>query len=172
MTVIRRAELQDLGSITEIYNRAILETTATFDTEPKTADEQRAWFDKHGPRYPILVAESDGAIVGWASLSEWSDRCAYSDTAEISLYVAEGRQGRGLGKRLLEAISEAGHEAGLHTVVARIAEGNGVSVHLHKSAGFEDIGIMKEVGRKFGKLIDVRLMQKIYDSSEPPRRCS
>ena len=81
--IIRPAILQDLGDITEIYNRAILNTTATFDTTPKTLKEQKAWFSCHGPRHPVLVAREDDLIVGWAALSEWSDRCAYSGTAEI-----------------------------------------------------------------------------------------
>ncbi|MBI4831712.1 MAG: N-acetyltransferase [Candidatus Lindowbacteria bacterium] len=141
----------------------MLKTVATFDTEPKTAAEQKVWFANHSPKYPIVVAESDGGIVGWASLSRWSDRCAYSDTAEISLYVRENFQRKGAGKKLIKAIMEEGRKAGLHTVVARIVEGNDISIRLHESAGFNHIGIMKEVGRKFGKLLDVYLMQKIYD---------
>ncbi len=162
MLSIRRATLDDLDAITEIYNEAILKTVATFDTEPKTLEEQQRWFASHGPKYPIMVAEEDGLVVGWASLSMWSDRCAYADTAEISLYVRETHQGRGIGKKLLEAILNEGKRAGLHTVVARITEGNAVSIHLFKSAGFEHIGVMREVGRKFGKLLDVHLLQKIY----------
>lgn len=162
MLAIRPAKLDDLNTITEIYNEAILATVATFDTEPKTDAEQKAWFANHDPKHPILVAETDGAVVGWASLSKWSDRCAYSDTAEISLYVKEEFQGGGLGRRLLEDIIREGEKVGLHTVIARIAEGNKESIYLHESVGFEHIGIMKEVGRKFDKLLDVYLMQKIY----------
>lgn len=160
--VIRPASSQDLSVITDIYNEAILTTTATFDTEPKTTEEQRVWFDTHGPRSPLLVAERDGLVLGWASLSEWSDRCAYSDAAEVSLYVRSEHQGKGVGRLLLEAILKEGQKAGLHTVIARVAEGNQVSVRLHESVGFEHIGVMKEVGRKFGRLLDVYLMQKLY----------
>ncbi len=167
MLIIGHAKSENLEFITGIYNRAILRTVTTFDTEPKTVDEQRIWFADHGPKYPILVAELDGVIVGWASLSKWSDRCAYSDTAEISLYVEEAFQGKGIGRKLLESIIHKGQKAGLHTVIARIGEGNEISVHLCESVGFQHIGIMKEVGRKFGKLLDVYLMQKIYDSNAP-----
>ena len=163
MLTIRRAALPNLDAITEIYNAAILKTVATFGTEPKTDAEQKSWFDGHGPKYPILVAEQDGLIVGWASLSMWADRCGYSDTAEGSLYVREEHQGRGIGRKLMEAMAQEGKKAGLHTVIARIAEGNEVSIHLAESAGFKHIGVMKEVGRKFGKLLDVYLMQLIYD---------
>lgn len=164
MITTRHATLDDLGIITKIYNDAIHKTVATFDTKPKILEEQRVWFNEHGPKNPIMVAEQDGLIIGWASLSTWSDRCAYSDTAEVSLYVIEEHQGKGIGRKLLEAIVKEGQKIGLHTVIARITEGNEVSVHLHKSLGFEHIGIMKEVGRKFGKLLDVYLMQKIYNS--------
>jgi len=162
MPTIRRAELRDLDSITAIYNDAITKTIATFDTQPKTAREQLSWFEEHGPRHPILVADSDGEVVGWISLSEWSDRCAYSDTAEVSLYVAEKHRGKGVGKKLLESVVEEAGKVGLHTLVSRIAGGNKTSIHLHESFGFEHVGIMREVGRKFGQLIDVHLMQKIF----------
>jgi L-amino acid N-acyltransferase YncA len=165
MLTIRRANPKDLDAITEIYNEAILKTSATFDTQPKTSEEQKIWFADHGPKYPVLVAEEGGMVVGWASLSRWSDRCAYSDTAEISLYVGEEHQGKGTGKRLLKAILLEGQKAGLHTIVARITEGSQASIHLHKSMGFTHVGILREVGRKFGRLLDVHLMQKIFEST-------
>jgi phosphinothricin acetyltransferase len=163
MLRIRNAKLKDLDRITEIYNEAIVKTVATFDTQPKTLKEQSVWFSNHGTKYPLLVAEENGLVVGWASLSKWSDRCAYSNTAEISLYVKEEFQGKGIGKKLLEATMQEGQKASLHTVIARVAEGGEASIHLHKSVGFEHIGIMREVGRKFGRLLDVHLLQKIYD---------
>jgi len=165
MIIVRKATPDDLTAITEIYNQAILKTTATFDTEPKSLEEQKVWFESHGPKYPILVAEQDNKIVGWASLSKWSDRCAYSDTAEISLYIDEKERGKGIGRKLLETIVLEGEKAGLHSIIARIAEGNEMGIHLHKSVGFEHIGVMKEVGRKFGRLLDIYLMQRIYKSS-------
>ena len=164
MLSIRRATLKDLAGITEIYNEAILNTTATFDTQPKTVSEQSDWFDDHDAKHPLLIAEKAEHIVGWASLSRWSDRCAYSDTAEVSLYVKEGHRGKGIGRSLLKALVHEGGKAGLHTIIARISEGNEASLHLFESEGFEQVGIMREVGRKFGKLLDVYVMQKIYDS--------
>ncbi len=163
MLTIRSATLQDLGAITEIYNDAILKTVATMDTDPKTDAEQKSWFDHHGTKYPIIVAEEDNLIVGWASLSQWSYRCAYSDTAEASLYVRGEHQGRGIGRKLTEAIIKEGGKAGLHTLIGRIADGNDASIHLAESAGFKHIGIMKECGRKFGRLLDVHLVQYIYE---------
>jgi len=163
MFTVRKATLQDLEAITVIYNQAILNTVATFDTQTKTAEGQRGWFAQHGEKHPILVAEQDGVLVGWASLSAWSDRCAYSETAEISLYIAENHRSQGIGRKLSEAIIKAGQEAGLHTLIARITEGNTASIRIAESQGFEHIGIMREVGRKSGKLLDVHLMQKIYE---------
>ena len=84
---IRKAELADLEAIRDIYNEAILTTTATFDTEPKSAAERLQWFQSHDERHPILVAVVDGKVVGWASLTQWSDRAAYDDTAETSFCV-------------------------------------------------------------------------------------
>ena len=162
MVKIRSARMEDLDAIMEIYNEAIMKTVATFDTELKSYADQKKWFDDHGSQNPILVAEQNSVIVGWASLSKWSDRCAYSETAEISLYVREEHQGRGIGRCMIEAIIKEGKKAGLHTIIARITEGNESSLHLHRSVGFTHIGIMKEVGKKFGKRQDVHLMQKIY----------
>jgi len=158
---IRRATINDLDAITEIYNDAIRKTVATFDTAPKSPQEQRVWLDSHGAKYPIVVGEIDGVIVGWASLSLYSDRCAYSDTAEISVYIAELHRGKGFGRKILEKIIHLGQDVGLHVLIARIAEGNEKSIHLFDSVGFTHVGVLKEVGRKFGKLLDVYLMQKI-----------
>lgn len=166
MVTIRPATINDLPAITEIYNEAILTTNATFDNEPKTLAEQKAWFTAHDAKRPILVAERDKVVVGWASLSEWSSRCAYADTAEISIYIKQELRSQGIGKGLMTAIMQEGKRIGLHTVIARITEGNQSSLHLHEEAGFENIGVMREVGHKFGKLLDVRLMQRIY----PPKK--
>jgi len=163
MMQIRKAQEKDLPMITEIYNEAIMTTIATFDTTPKTLDEQKTWFEDHGRKNPLLVAEMDGTVIGWGSLSKWSDRCAYTDTAEISLYIRKDYQGKGIGKRLLKRILEEGETQGLHAVIARITEGNTISISLHEEFGFFPIGVMKEVGVKFGKRLDVLLMEKIFE---------
>jgi L-amino acid N-acyltransferase YncA len=162
MLTLRKTTLDDLGQITEIYNDAIEKTTATFDTEPKTQEEQEKWFANHDASHPVLIAEQDGLIVAWASLSQWSDKCAYCDTAEISLYVKEEYRGKGIGKQLMKAIIQEGKTAGLHTVIARIAGSNKISADLCRSFGFQYIGTMREVGKKFGNFLDVHIMQLIY----------
>lgn len=163
MLTIRPAQLSDLDAITEIYNEAIRTTTATFDIEPKTRDQQLRWFKSHGPRHPILVADLDGEVVGWASLGKWSDREAYDDTAETSFYVKEGHRGKGIGRELKQAIIKEAERLGFHTLIARVAEGGDVSLHLNESLGFVRVGTLREVGRKFGKRLDVHILQKIID---------
>ncbi len=170
MPSIREATIDDLEGITEIYNDAILSTVATFDTSSKTMEEQREWFAGHGPSSSILVAElsadeGNTVVVGWASLGPWSDRCAYSDTAEISIYVADEHRGKGIAGKLMAAILREGKRAGFHTVIARISEGSKASIRLHESAGFFYIGTMREVGRKFGMILDVHMMQIILDDT-------
>ncbi len=159
---IKKASFKDINDITEIYNEAILKTNATFDTKIKTVDEQIKWFKDHGSKNPIIVAKEKKNTIGFASLSKYSNRCAYSDTAELSLYIRKEFQGKGYGKKLMNEIIKEGKKAGLHVVISRITKGNKKSVYLHKLVGFEKIGIMKEVGLKFGKRLDVILMQKLY----------
>lgn len=162
MLAIIRASTDHIEAITDIYNEAVLTTTATFDTEPISLDEQRIWFAEHDDKFPIFVALKYGKVVGWASLSKWSGRCAYSDTAEISVYIKDGYRGKGIGSKLVSRVLEEGKKAGVHTVLARIADGSGASLKIHEKAGFEYVGVMKEVGKKFGKLFDVHLLQLVF----------
>jgi L-amino acid N-acyltransferase len=158
---IRKAEISDLSEITDIYNEAVLNTTATFDTEPKDMPERLQWFKSHDERHPIIIAEFEGAVAGWASLSKWSDRPAYRDTAETSFYVKSGYRNQGIGRKLKEAIIEEAERLRFHTLIARVAEESKASRHLNESLGFVYVGTLKEVGRKFGKLLDVHILQKI-----------
>jgi phosphinothricin acetyltransferase len=159
---IIEARAEHIPAITEIYNDAIDHSVATFDTQHKTVEEQKAWVAGHGKRYPMLVAVVGDEVIGWASLSAYSDRCAYADTVEISLYVRDGFRGKGVGRELTGALLQAGREAGLHTVVARIESSNEASIHIFKTFGFSYVGVMREVGYKFGRLLDVTIMQLIY----------
>ena len=160
---IRRAELSDAAAIAEIYNEAILTTTATFDTEPKSVEERTAWLAAHGERHPVLVAVEEGIIVGWASLSPWSDRCAYADTAETSFYVRSTHRGRGIGRRLKDSIIEEARRLRFHSLIARVADESRESIHLNEQAGFIHVGTLKEVGCKFGRRLSVHIMQKMLD---------
>ena len=161
--IIRQARPSDAGAIAHIYNEAILTTVATFDTEPKTAEERTQWLESHDDRHPILVAEVEGAVVGWASLTQWSDRPAYDDTAESSFYVHSTHRGHGIGRKLKEAIVDHARQLGYHTLIARITAGSIESLHLNETTGYVYVGTLKEVGRKFGRLLDVHILQKILD---------
>ncbi len=158
---IRPAEIRDLDEIREIYNDAVLTTTATFDIVPRTFEQQKVWFKQHDKKFTIIVAELDKKVAGWASLSRWSDRAAYNGTVENSVYVMKEFRNRGIGRKLLAQLIEDAKSNGLHSIIARIAEGNETSIRMHKEYGFEITGIMKEAGKKFGRYIDVTLMQKM-----------
>jgi phosphinothricin acetyltransferase len=162
MISYRPATLEDQSAILDIYNEAVLNTTATFDTEERTMEKQLLWFHSHRQRHPVMVAEVAGSILGWASMSPWSERSAYDASVEVSVYVHADHRGNGVGTRLLELITLAGKEAGNHTVISRITSGNDVSIHLHEKLGYRIVGTLKEVGFKFGRYLDVVLLQLNY----------
>lgn len=166
--VIRPATEADLPAITAIYNDAIRNTTATFDTEEKTLDDRRRWLLQRDARHPVLVAELQGRVAGFAALNPWSDRCAYAATAENSVYVDAALRGGGIGTRLLAALLQTARAAGLHTLIARIAAGNPASEALHRAAGFAHIGTMREVGLKFGRRLDVHMYQVVLGQARLP----
>lgn len=167
MLLIRPASPQDVKDITAIYNDAILNTTATFDTEIKSEEDRLKWLEGHDEKHPVLCAEIDSKVVGFASLSAWSDRCAYRLTSEVSVYVASGFRGIGIGKRLLEQLVFQAEKTGMHYLLARITEGNEVSLHLHAQYGFRHVGVMTQVGYKFGKFLNVHLMEKVFLNNTP-----
>lgn len=159
---IRPASVADAPAILAIYNEAVRNTVATFDTEARSLPDQVSRLEEHGPSHLVVVAEQAGSVIGWASLSPWSDRKAYAGTAEVSFYVAENLRGKGVGRQLLEQLVRRGRSVGLHTLLARIADGSVVSLHLHESLGFTRAGIMREVGWKFDRWVDVHLLQYVY----------
>lgn len=159
---LRSAREEDVPALAGIYNEAVLTTVATFDTQPRSLEAQREWLRLHNPAHPVFVAEVRGEVVGWASLSRWSDRRAYDCTAEVSFYVRSDHRGRGIGRALLVALITRSDERGVHALLARIADGNAVSVHLHEALGFRPVGVMREVGFKFGRWIDVHLLERMH----------
>jgi phosphinothricin acetyltransferase len=161
------AELADLPGIRAIYNDAVLHSTATFDVHPRTEAEQRAWFEAHNGRHPVLAARAGREVVGWGSLNVFVPRPAYDRTVEDSVYVAAGRRGQGVGRRLLGALVAAAGKLGHHTVVARVADRSSASLALHRSLGFEEVGTLREAGWKFGRWIDVTLMQRVLGRPLP-----
>ncbi|MBM4004585.1 MAG: N-acetyltransferase family protein [Planctomycetes bacterium] len=163
--MIRRAVLADVAAITEIYNQAILTTTATFDTEPRDLEDRRRWFLDRTERYPVLVAELQGKVVGWTALSPFSDRRAYDVTAETAFYVDQAFRGQGMGRSLKRSIIEEARRIGFHSLVARVAADSAASLHLNAQFGFQMVGTLREVGHKFGRLLDVHILQRMLDKN-------
>lgn len=153
--LVRPATEDDAAAITEIYNQAVLGTTASFDTQPGSVEERLAWLAQRAPRHPVIVAESEGSIAGWGALSRYSERPAYDATAEISVYVDDGWHRRGVGRLLTDALLELAPTLGVHSVIARICTENVPSISLCRSAGFVETGVMHEVGWKFDRWLDV-----------------
>ena len=158
---IRPAILSDVPAITEIYNEQVLNGVATFDTEIKSLDDRSKWFQARAENNPIIVAIVSDNVVGWASLNAWSERAAYDKTAEVSIYVHKDFRAKGIGSLLFISLLKKAEEVNLHYLLSRITEGNQVSIDLHLKNGFSIIGIMHEVGFKFGKFLDVTLMEKV-----------
>lgn len=165
--MIRRAREEDIPALTEIYNDAILHTTATFDTEAKSLEDRRSWFAEHCGSYVIFVAEVDGTAVGYASLSRYRERKAYERSAELSVYVHRDWRGRGIGRALAEetlAFAEARRELGM--VISQVTAENEASIRLHRQLGFSYCGQLKRVGEKFGRLLDLNIYQKDCTKTE------
>lgn len=156
---IRRAVEADAASIATVYNHYVLTSSATFDTEPKTREDRIAWLRSHDDRYPVFVAEQDGSVIGWAALSPYRDRPAWAPTVEAAVYVEQTKRGSGTGTLLLMALIAAARDAGHHVVIAQIVADNHASLRMVRDAGFEPVGTLREVGRKFDRPLDVALMQ-------------
>lgn len=159
--VLRLARPDDADAIREIYNAEVLGSTVTFDLRPRSLTEQQEWLEERSGALAVVVAEEEGAVVGFASLSLYRDRPGYSTTVEDSVYIRQDRRGAGLGRALLTEIVDVATAQGFHTVMARIVGHHSASIELHGSLGFEVVGVEREVGRKFGKWLDVVLMQRM-----------
>jgi L-amino acid N-acyltransferase YncA len=143
----------------EIYNDAVVETTATFDLEPRSPEAQTAWLAEHVPPYPVIVCENDGQVLGWGSLSPYAVRPAYRFAAELSVYVDKGARRRGTGEGLLRQLMLLGDTHGLHTLVAKITAENEASIRLAEKVGFRQTGLLEEVGYKFDRWLNVAIYQ-------------
>jgi phosphinothricin acetyltransferase len=159
--VLRVATVEDAEAIRSIYNIEVTQSTVTFDLEPRTLEVQRDWLAARSGAHSAVVLEEAGQVIGFASLSPWKDRPAYRTSVEDSVYVHRDHQGKGVGRTLLTRLLEVANESGFHAVFGRIVGGHEASIALHQALGFEIIGVEKEVGRKFGKWLDVVVVEKI-----------
>jgi L-amino acid N-acyltransferase YncA len=159
--MIRTATSADAAAIAESYNHYVRETVITFEETPVSTDEMARRITDIGARYPWLVFEHGGAVVGWAYAGEWKARSAYRFSVETTVYVAAGQHGRGIGTALYEALITELKTRKLHSAVGIIALPNLASVALHEKLGFKKIGHFAEVGWKFGRWVDVGYWQLI-----------
>jgi phosphinothricin acetyltransferase len=172
--MIRKATEADIPQLRDIYNDAILHTTATFDTEIKNMENRKAWFAEHEKNpYLLLVDveptsgeyahggnEESGEVKGYASLSQYRERKAFDRTVEISVYIAEKYRGQGVGKALMKTILQLAQEnPAIHTVVSLIEGSNAASIHLHETLGFTYCGQLRHVGYKFDRWLDLNIYQ-------------
>jgi phosphinothricin acetyltransferase len=159
-TVVRAATAGDAAVIAAIYNEAVTRSTATFDLEAVTVSSRAEWLAGHDERHPVLVAERAGVVVAWGSLSSVSERGAWDATIELSTYVEAGHVNTGLGTLLGHELIERARAIGHHVVISRICAENAASIHLAERLGFGTVGVMHEVGRKFGRWLDVVILEK------------
>ncbi len=157
--LIRPATLADAAATAAIYNHEVTTSTVTFDLVTRSVDDQAAWLGARGGALEVVVAEIDGEVAGFASLSPYRDRPAYRTTVEDSIYVHADHRGAGVGRALLGEVVDVARQRGFHSVIGRIVGGHDASIRLHAAVGFEHVGVEREVGRKFGRWLDVVVMQ-------------
>ena len=156
---IRDAAPADLQAVAAIYAREVAESVATFDTEPRTP-ESWAYLLEPTPGHHLLVAEEDGQAVAWASSSPYRPKNGYRLTRETTVYAAPSAKGRGVGRALYDELLARLVVDGMHLALAGVAQPNAASDGLHRACGFEPVGVMREVGFKHGRFIDVQWWQK------------
>ncbi|WP_395330637.1 N-acetyltransferase family protein [Novosphingobium sp. BL-8H] len=167
---LRDAGPGDVAGITAIYNHAVANTTAVWNETPVDHANRAAWLvDRQGAGYPVLVAEdADESVVGYASFGDWRAWSGYRHTVEHSVYVRVDQRGNGIGKALMLALIERARASGKHVMVAGIEAGNTASIALHEKLGFESVGLLKQVGAKFGGWLDLAFLQLTLDQRETP----
>ena len=138
-----------------MYNDAVLNLTATFDLVPQSLEERRAWFLRHGGKYPLISADIDGRVVGFCSISPLSTKAGYATTVELSVYIHKDFRRKGIAMILMEEIISRAKKLGYHAIISIIAANNEPSIALHKKLGFEQVAHLQQVGYKFSKWQDV-----------------
>lgn len=165
---IRLADEADATAIVEIYNWYVANTTCTFDTSPQQAQTVAKWIRNQTLPTPVFVAvvsdtRNDGSIGGWARIKPWSDRGAYAEAAEVSVFVDTRFRGKGIGQALGQHLIGHARSNGWHTLIARIGEGNHASLKFFEHLGFESAGFLREVGIKFDQRLGNHIYQIVLD---------
>lgn len=166
---IRDARQEDAEGIAAIYNDAVAHTTAIWNETIVDPANRAAWLaDRQSSGFPVLVAVDDeGAVLGYASFGDWRIHDGYRHTVEHSVYVRDDRRGAGIGRALMVELIERARATGKHVMVAAVESGNTGSIRLHERLGFEHSGILTQVGVKFGRWLDLTLMQLTLGSDAP-----
>ena len=158
---VRAAIAADATAIGRIYNQGIEDRVATLETELRTPDERREWMTARGPRHPVIVADTGGEVVAWASLNRFNPRPAYDHVADISVYVERGWRGRGVGRRLIEELAARAPALGYHKLVLAAFPFNPAGMALYERSGFRTVGIYREQGLLDGRWVDVIVMERL-----------
>ena len=167
---IRDASFDDLKAMLDIYNAEVVSGTATWDTEPRSWEDQLQWWEAHATPYCAIVAvEPDGTVVGWGSLSRFHPRAGYRFTVEDTVYVRPDRQRRGIGKAILMTLVARGQANGFRAMLGKISGDNQASVELHRACGFFEAGRERELGYKFERWLDVVTMQLLLEPRPEPK---
>ena len=157
----RLAKSGDLEAIRSIYNQAIEDRSATLETAPYDSFDMEQWWSRHDERYAVVVAvEADGSILGWASLNRFSERCAHSAIADLSVYVKRDERGRGVG-RLLIGDLERRARGSFHKIVLHALNANERGKRLYVGAGFREVGVLHEHGMLDDAFVDIVVMEKL-----------
>jgi L-amino acid N-acyltransferase len=165
--MIRKVTPQDIPAITEIYNDVILNTTAVYAYEPFTLENRQAWFeDKTNHGFTVFVAEYDGKIIGFSTYGSFRAAPAYLHSVENTIHVHPDYRGRGIGKLLMPPMIEAAKQQNMHTMIAGIDASNSGSIKFHQGFGFEQVGLIKGVGFKFNRWLDLVFMQLMLDGEK------
>lgn len=160
--IIRPADREDLSAILAIYNDAVVNTTAIWNDDPVDLAERERWFQQRTDGgYPVLVADLGGSVAGYASYGPFRPFAGYRHSAELSIYVERNCRGRGIGRHLLAALVAEAERRGIHALIAGIEAENTASIALHRGFGFMEVARMPEVGQKFGRWLDLVLMQRL-----------
>jgi L-amino acid N-acyltransferase YncA len=162
---IRQAELRDAAAIAGIYNHGIADRGATFETEPRSLDDITARLSAQG-RFPTLVAEDAGIVIGWAGLSSYRPRACYAGIAEFSIYLDRDARGRGAGRTLLDALVDTAREYGYWKLVSRIFPFNAASRALCRACGFREVGVYEKHASLDGKWMDVVIVERLIPENQ------
>jgi L-amino acid N-acyltransferase YncA len=158
--LIEDAIESDLPEIVAIYNDVIATSTAIFSDQPVTVEDRLQWLrSRRALGQPVVVARDSGAVVGFASFGDFRPWPGYRSTVEHTVHVAAPRRRQGVGRRLVDEILDRARKAGKHVVIAGIDAENEASLRLHERLGFQQVGHMPEVARKFDRWVDLVLLQ-------------